>query len=220
MILQIAAILSQPEAAAMRAALAEESLWTDGADTAQGAARAVKNNLQGRTDAPEVAGVLAKASAAVLENRVVTAAALPDRLARIMVSRYKAGMGYGPHVDAPYVDGVRTDVSFTLFLSEPADYDGGALVIDAAGSVDRIRLGAGSLVLYPATSVHRVEPVVAGERLAVVGWIKSRVRSAEKRALLFDLAAVLADLDAIGAPQGLKDRLANIRNNLVREFGE
>lgn len=220
MILQIEGILSEPEAAAMRASLAEESLWTDGGETASGAARAVKNNLQGRSDKAPVAGVLAKAAAAVAAHPVVAAAALPDRIARIMVSRYRPGMSYGPHVDAPYIDGARTDVSFTLFLSRPADYEGGDLVIDTAGSEDRVRLEAGSLVLYPSTSVHRVDPVAAGERIAVVGWIRSRVRSAEHRAMLFELAGALADLDAIGAPSDLKGRLANVRNNLIRTFGE
>lgn len=204
----------------MRAALADLSLWTDGAETARGAARAAKNNVQGRSDQPAVAGVLAKAASAVLGDPTVEAATLPALMARIMVSKYSAGMSYGAHVDAPYIDGMRTDVSFTLFLSEPAGYEGGSLVIDTAGAQDAIRLPAGAAVFYPSTSIHSVEPVASGERLAIVGWIKSRVRSAEHRALLFELSQALADLDASAADPEIRRRLANLRNNLLRQFGD
>jgi PKHD-type hydroxylase len=220
MILQIADVLKPHEAAALRESLAEDSLWIDGAATAKGRARAAKNNQQARSDAPAVKAALSMASEAVLGCSVVKAAAEPERLARLLFSRYGAGMEYGPHVDAPYIDGTRTDLSFTLFLSEPEQYGGGALVIDAAGSEDFVRLPAGSLVLYPSTSLHRVEPVTRGRRLAAVGWIKSRVRSAEHRAVLFDLATAIADLDAGGAPGLVRDRLSTVRNTLLRLWGD
>lgn len=219
MILQIENVIAAAELAAIRQNLSDCALWADGASTAKGRARAVKANEQAQAEMPAVKAVLAKISMAVLGHPVIAAAAEPDRLARVMLNRYGVGMGYGPHVDAPYIDGVRTDLSFTLFLSDPGGYEGGALIIDAAGSEDRIRLPAGSLVLYPSTSVHRVEVVTRGQRLAAVGWIKSRVRSAEYRAILFDLSSALADLDAAGVPGPLKDRLANVRNNLLRAFG-
>ncbi len=220
MILQIANVLTSHEVAAVRAAITDAALWVDGAATAKGRARAVKNNEQAAAEMPPVRGALAKIGEAVLANATVAAGAQPAALARVMLSRYGPGMSYGAHVDAAYIDGVRTDVSFTLFLNEPGDYDGGALVIDSAGAEDAIKLAAGALVLYPATSVHRVEPVTRGQRLAAVGWIKSRVRQADHRAILFELETVIADLDAAGAPGPARDRLANVRNNLLRTFGD
>ena len=109
-------------------------------------------------------------------------------------------------------------------LSDYADYDGGDLAIDSAGAEDFVKLPAGSLILYPATSLHRVTKVTRGARIACVGWIKSRVRSAEQRALLFDLDRIGADLAAVGpassAMGDIRDRLANVRNNLLRRWGE
>lgn len=220
MILQIADVLDAHDAAAIREALADPALWTDGAPTASGRARAAKSNEQAHGEAPALKGALAKVSAAVLEHEVVRAAAIPVRIARLMFNRYGEGMEYGAHVDAPYIDGTRTDLSFTLFLSDPADYDGGELIIDTAGSEDRVKLPAGALVLYPSTSLHRVARVTRGARLAAVGWTKSRIRSNEQRTILFELAGALADLDAVGAPAATRDRLANVRNNLLRMWGE
>lgn len=220
MLLQIADILSLEECAALRDALAEESLWRDGAETAKGSARAVKNNLQADPALPAVKGALAKIEQALGDNRVFQAAAQPAALARIMINRYAAGMAYGPHVDAPYINGRRSDLSFTVFLSGPDDYEGGALVIDNAGHEDAVRGPQGSVVLYPSSAVHRVEPVIRGERIACVGWVRSRVRSADRRAILFDLETALAELHETDAPQALRDRLYNVRNNLLRTFGE
>ncbi|MEE2691719.1 MAG: Fe2+-dependent dioxygenase [Pseudomonadota bacterium] len=220
MILQIADILDRSALAAVREALSGEAIWEDGGATAKGRARAAKNNLQARPSAPAAKGAMEMISAAILANETLRAAALPDRIARLMINRYDEGMEYGAHVDAPYIDGVRTDLSFTLFLGDPSDYDGGALVIDSAGAEDEIKLPAGSLVLYPSTFLHRVERVARGSRLAAVGWIRSRVRSTERRAMLFDLERSLAELAAAGAPASVRDRLANLRNNLIRDFGD
>lgn len=219
MLLQIVAVLTPAEVDAIRAALAEPTIWRDGTSTAAGAARAVKNNRQAAPDHPAVRGVTEKIARAVLAHPTVAAAAQPASLVRLMLNRYGAGMEYGDHVDAAYIDGQRTDVSFTVFLSDPAAYEGGDLVIDAAGAEDRIKLAAGDLVLYPATSVHRVERVARGERIAAFGWIRSRIRSAENRAMVFDLERALVELGA-STPQATRDRLANLRNNLIRLFGE
>lgn len=220
MLLQIADILSAEECVAVRDALAEETLWRDGLETAKGSARAVKNNLQADAAAPPVKGALAKIETALAENRVFRAAAQPAAFVRLMINRYAAGMAYGPHVDAPYINGRRSDLSFTLFLSGPEEYDGGALIIDNAGHEDVVRGPLGSVVLYPSSAVHRVASVARGERIACVGWVNSRVRSPEHRAILFDLETVLADLHETNAPQPLRDRLYNVRNNLLRAFGD
>ena len=216
MLLQIADVLSVSECAAICDALNDESLWRDGKITAGGAAKRAKNNRQANPDAPSVRGARAKIESSLRSNRVFSAAAQPAAFARILLSRYEAGMAYGDHVDAAYMDGVRADLSFTLFLNEPDDYAGGELIIDTAGQKDEVKLPAGALVLYPSTSIHRVAPVSNGSRLAAVGWIKSRVRSGEARAVLYELACAIED----ATDEALRLRLNNIRNNLLRLFGE
>ncbi len=214
--IQIADILSPAECSAIRDAVNDEALWRDGKATAGGAAKQAKHNLQADASAPPIKGVLRKIESALRAHPVFAAAALPDEFARLIVSKYGAGMEYGEHVDAAYIEGVRADLSFTLFLSAPDEYSGGELIVAAAGHDDEIKLPAGALVLYPSTSIHRVAPVKDGERIAVVGWIKSRVRSGDARQILYDLACAIEDTrDAAH-----RLRLANIRNNLLRFFGE
>ena len=219
MLLQVADVLTQPETEAVLSILGGE-VWRDGAATAAGRAKAAKNNQQADPAASGVKGALTKVEHAVLNHKIFAAAARPAKLARLLFSRYGAGMSYGNHVDAAYIDGVRTDVSFTLFLSPPETYDGGELVIETAGAVDEIKPPAGALVLYPSTAVHRVAPVNSGERIAAVGWIKSRVRSAEARSMLFELETAIAEAAAASVPDITRDRLANVRNNLLRTFGD
>ena len=103
-------------------------------------------------------------------------AARPKTITPLILSRYEQGMNYGSHVDDALMHGVRTDVSFTLFLSDPDSYDGGALVIESPAGEDDVKLKAGSLVAYPSTTLHRVAPVTRGARLAAVGWVRSFVR--------------------------------------------
>jgi PKHD-type hydroxylase len=219
MILQIAGVLDEGALAAIRESLAAPGLWIDGRATAKGRAREAKANEQAApTDASKAA--LSLIERALLAHPIFQSAAQPAALARLMLNRYGEGMEYGAHVDAPYIDGVRTDLSFTLFLSDPAAYDGGALIIDSAGAEDAIKPPAGTLALYPSTFVHRVERVTRGTRLAAVGWVKSRLRSAEHRAMAFELDRIGADLATLGAPADLRDRLQNLRNNFLRAFGD
>jgi PKHD-type hydroxylase len=220
LLLQINNILRPEECAAALEVLGDDALWRDGKETAGHSARKVKNNLQADAAAPAVKGVIAKVRKALLANDVFAAAAQPHRFVRLMVNRYGPGMTYGPHVDAPYIDDLRTDLSFTVFLNGPDDYRGGALVINHAGAEDVIRGPAGSVVLYPSSAVHRIEPVAEGARTACFGWVKSRIRSDEQRAILFELECVRADLRALDAPQALRDRLNNVRNKLLRQFGD
>lgn len=220
MLLHIDKVLAAEDCRAIVEATTDPALWRDGKATAQGEARAAKANLQADPAAPPVKGALAKIEAALAAHPVFAAAAQPAAFVRLTLNRYGEGMAYGDHVDAPYIDGVRTDLSFTLFLTGPGEYEGGDLVIDNAGHEDAVRGPAGSAVLYPSSSVHRVEPVTAGARLACIGWVKSRVRSAEERALLFELEAALADLMRAGTPGPVYNRLVNLRNNLLRKFGD
>lgn len=219
MILQIAELLDAGMLDALRETLSDKDIWIDGRATAAGRARATKYNQQAAPGG-KAAPALALIERAILENEIFKSAAQPAALARLILNRYGEGMGYGAHVDAPFIDGVRTDLSFTLFLSDPGAYDGGALIIDSAGAEDAIKPPAGTLALYPSGFVHRVEPVTRGERLAAVGWVKSRIRSAEHRALAFEMDRIGADLAAGGATDELRDRLQNLRNNLLRAFAD
>lgn len=218
--LQIGGVLTIHECEAIAESLTGDALWADGGATAKGAARAAKRNLQADVKAPPVKAALAKIKQSLLANDVFRAAAQPAQIARMILSRYGPGMAYGDHVDAPYIDGVRTDLSFTLFLSDPETYEGGELIAQNAGFEDAVKGPAGGLVLYPSNTVHRVEPVARGERLACIGWVKSRIRSTEQRDLVFEMERLLADLRTAGAAPGLTTRLSNLRNNLLRMFGE
>ncbi len=219
MILQITDVLDAGALRALRETLADKDIWIDGRATAAGRARDAKYNQQAAPSG-KAGQALALVERAILENEVFKSAAQPAALTRLVLNRYGEGMEYGAHVDAPYIDGMRTDLSFTLFLSDPEAYEGGALVIDSAGAEDVIKPPAGTLVLYPSTFLHRVERVTHGERLAAVGWVKSRLRIAEHRALAFELDRIRADLEALKAPADLRDRLQNLRNNFLRAFGD
>lgn len=219
MILQIGDVLDRAQCAAIVETLSLPTHWRDGAETASGRARLVKHNLQAAPEAREVIAVKQVIESAVLAHPIIASAAIPDRVVRILLSRSEAGMGYGEHVDAPYMDGVRTDISFTLFLSEQEAYEGGALTLQGLGATDTFKLPAGSLVLYPATYLHRVETVERGVRLVAAGWIRSRVRSAEARSAIFELDQIARLFEELSLPADALDRLQNVRNNLLRLHG-
>lgn len=168
--------------------------WRDGAATAGPVAKRVKRNLQANTGTATGKALTGKLKQAVLASQVFQAAARPAKLSPLLISRTSGGGGYGAHVDNAIMgEGggrMRTDLSFTLFLSSPDDYEGGALAMDMPGGVQRIKPAAGDLVLYPSTLIHEVEPVTEGERLAAVGWVQSDVREQERRQILFDLEQV------------------------------
>lgn len=129
-------------------------------------------------------------------------------------------MEYGLHVDDPVMNGSRTNLSFTLFLSEPADYGGGGLAVSDAIEERVFRLEAGDMILYPTSALHRVEPVTRGERLAVVGWVTSWVRDPARREVLFDLdEATRAIFEANGKTPAF-DRLFKAKSNLYRMWAE
>ena len=160
--------------------------FVDGRLTAGWHAREVKHNRQ-LADADALAERLRRAIEA---NDVVRAAALPRRMLPPLVACYEPGMTYGAHVDDALMgrgEVLRSDIALTLFLDPPESYEGGELVIESAGVEQSIKLAAGSAVLYPATSLHRVAPVTAGRRHVAVSWIQSLVRDPAQREILFDL---------------------------------
>lgn len=190
MILVINALSDPDRLAAIqeRIALLE---WRDGRETAGVVAREVKRNEQAAMDSTAGRALQEELTRLVTDHAVVTAAARPRRLSPLLISRTGVGGCYGPHVDnALMVKGparLRTDLSFTLFLSPPADYDGGELVIHTAGVTQAVKGEAGHLVLYPSGSIHEVTPVTRGARIVCVGWIESLIADAAQRELLFDL---------------------------------
>jgi PKHD-type hydroxylase len=151
---------------------------------------------------------------------VFKAAAMPKSFVKLLVSRYLPGMEYGTHVDDALMGGVRTDMSFTLFLCDPGTYDGGELVIEGNDGDTEVKLPAGHLVLYPTTTLHRVAPVTRGERLVVVGWVRSFIRSGEDREILFDLENVIAASRAASIDRGILNRLLKVKANLLRKWVE
>lgn len=222
MLLRIPAVLTAAELARVREIVLGAE-WADGKITAGTQSSRVKNNLQ----LPEEGDASRAARALVLEalrrNATFFAAALPRRIFPPLFNRYEgAANAFGSHVDnsvrtyAPTGESVRTDLSATLFLAEPGDYDGGGLVIEHGFGAERVKLPAGDLVLYPASSVHRVEPVTRGARLASFFWVESMVRGDAERRALYEL-----DLSIMGLRESLGDvpdvvRLTSVYHNLLR----
>ena len=216
MLLVLEALLGRAELAAIRDA-ARDLDYADGKATAGRFARAVKANDQAMPS-PELEAIRARGTAALAAHPVFQSAARPRALTPLILSRYRAGQSYGLHVDDALMAGVRTDLSFTLFLSEPESYDGGALIIEDTAEARAFRPAAGDLILYPSTTLHRVAPVTRGERLALVGWVQSWIRGAEQREILFDLDRAIEEVHARDGKSALFDTLAKTRSNLIRQW--
>jgi PKHD-type hydroxylase len=148
------------------------------------------------------------------------AAVRPKALSPLLFSRYEKGMRYGSHVDDALMDGMRTDVSFTLFLSEPESYDGGELAIEGVSGEETFKLDAGALVAYSATSLHHVTEVTRGARLAAVGWVRSFVRDPARRELLFDLDTARRQMFAREGKSSEFDLVSKSLANLLRMWVE
>ena len=197
--------------------------WKDGAETAGATAREVKQNLQ--ADLTSRTGVKIRdiVTSSIEAHPVLQAAAQPARFSKLILSKTEQGGGYGLHVDNAFMpigdDKLRTDLSFTLFLSEPAEYVAGELQIEYAGQSMRLKPNAGDLVLYPSPSLHQVNAVSSGTRLVCVGWIESRIRRADDRETLFDLINLKAELDAHHDAQSAELLvLSKTIANLLRRF--
>jgi PKHD-type hydroxylase len=212
-------VLAADELAMVREALSRAT-FVDGRATAGFAARLVKNNRQAAASDRRLETSRKLIASRILGHEVFRLAVRPKTLTPIMFSRYEPGMNYGSHVDDAVMDGLRTDVSFTLFLSEPESYDGGELVIESAAGEDAVKLPAGSLIAYPSTTLHHVAAVTRGERLAAVGWAQSLVRDAARRELLFDLDTARRALFAREGKSQEYDLIAKSTANLLRMWVE
>lgn len=199
--------------------------FEDGKKSAGIVATTVKNNAQAKGFDKTAAIKLIRKN--LQNNEVFRQYALPMRMSSLLLSKYRTGMEYGFHSDSPIMElgRIRTDIAFTLFLSDPAQYDGGELEIkienQAAGNIQqRYKLPAGSLLLYPATFVHRVIPVTSGERMAVVGWVQSLVRDHHKRGILRDLSVAQEALLRAQGKTPTVDGMNNALSNLLRLWAE
>ena len=225
MLLHIPAVLPLEAATQARLRL-DQAQWTDGRVTAGHQSVRVKHNLQLPEHHP-VARELGDMIVSALEsNPLFVSAALPLRVFPPLFNRYQGGHEFGNHVDNSIrqVTGtafrIRTDLSATLFLSEPGEYAGGELVVEDTYGVHSVKLPAGHMVLYPSTSLHHVEPVTRGERVAAFFWIQSMVRDDGERTLLFDLDTAIQTLnqDLPDHPSAL--HLTGVYHNLLRRWAE
>jgi PKHD-type hydroxylase len=207
---QTEAMVEQLEAAA--------EAWRPGAETAGWHARGVKTNRQLDRGSELHRQLAADLQDQLLRHPLIQAAAFPGRIHGILFSRCGVGQGYGRHVDNAWMAGGRSDLSFTVFLSDCAAYAGGELVLESPGGEECFRLPAGQALVYPSTLLHRVEPVTAGERLVAVGWIESRIRHADQRELLFELDTARRALFERSGNDEIFDLISRSYSNLLRRW--
>jgi PKHD-type hydroxylase len=225
MLVRVPALLSAQEVRECRDALAR-SQWVDGKITAGAQSAEAKKNLQ----IPEHSKEARELGELILQrlgrNERFTSAALPLRVFPPLFNRYDVDMKFDTHIDNSirFVPGapirVRTDLSATLFLTAPEDYDGGELVIEDTYGEQQMKLAAGDMVLYPATSRHRVNPITRGSRWASFFWIQSMVRDDGQRALLFDLDNAIQSLRKKDGESPEAVQLTGIYHNLIRRWAE
>jgi len=226
MLIQIPKALSTEQVRAMRGKLdAAGDAWVDGRVTAGHQGAPVKRNLQIAENSP-IARELGDAILSVLERHpLFISASLPNRVYPPMFNRYEEGMAFGSHVDGAIriVPGsgikIRTDVSATLFLSAPEEYDGGELVVEDTYGTHSVKFDAGDMVLYPATSLHRVAPISRGARVASFFWIQSLIPDDGQRTLLYEMDTAIQRLNASNADEIARTQLAGCYHNLLRKWG-
>lgn len=221
MVVEIPHLLGADALRAMRERLLAAP-WVDGLATAGHQGGRVKHNRQ-IAEGSEIAHQLGDIVLAALERHpLFISAALPSRVYPPMFNRYEGGEAFGNHVDnaVRFMPGtaerLRTDLSATLFLSDPEDYDGGELMVEDTYGAQAVKLAAGQLLLYPATSLHRVEPVTRGVRLASFFWVQSMVRDDGQRSLLFDLDTSIQRLAQTGGDEAVQVQLSGVYHNLLR----
>ena len=226
MLLCIPSVLTPEEVADFRARLAEAD-WADGNATAGEQSRLVKTHRQLPETSPVARELGDRIIDALGRSPLFVSAALPLRTFPPLFNRYGEGEGFGTHIDNAIrpVRGthtrVRTDLSATLFLSGPDEYDGGELIIEGPFGGQSVKLNAGDMVLYPGSSLHQVTPVTRGERIASFFWIQSMVRSDADRALLFDLdQAIQEQARRSGQGDPLTVQLTGVYHNLIRRFAD
>lgn len=225
MLIQAQGVLRPDELQRLRSLL-DAADWADGRITAGSQSAQVKRNQQLPETAPQIVEARTIVRTALARHPVFFSAALPKEIYPPLFNRYEGGQHFGNHVDNSVrllPDGsrhVRTDVSATLFLAGPDEYDGGELVIDDTYGEHRVKLAAGDMVVYPSTSLHRVEPVTRGARVACFMWIQSMIREDAKRSLLFDMDVSIATLRQKHGEEEALVGLTSAYHNLLRMWAE
>lgn len=197
--------------------------FVDGKTTAGWHAKFVKHNTQLKSDSADGKDLRELVKSVLKRNALFQSAVLPKIVHSILFSRYENGMSYGRHVDNALMGQesfVRADVSFTLFLSSPSSYVGGELVIESTDDQRTYKLEAGSAIAYPSSTLHQVEPVTQGVRLAAVGWVQSLVRDPNQREILFDLDTARRSIFAKEGKSIEFDLLSKSYANLLRQWAE
>jgi PKHD-type hydroxylase len=225
MLLHIPKVLTEAHVAHCRAIL-KDAKWVDGRETSGHLAARVKHNRQVDESTPEAREMGHIIVTALERTPLFMASALPLRVFPPLFNRYEPGMAFGPHVDNAIREltssplRVRTDLSATLFLSAPEEYDGGELVVDDTYGAHSVKLPAGDMILYPATSLHRVLPVTRGARLASIFWVQSMVRDDGERSLLFDLDMAISQVSETVPDNPGIGALTSCYHNLLRRWAD
>ncbi|MFT5235635.1 MAG: PKHD-type hydroxylase [Shewanella sp.] len=225
MLVQISNILSKAQVEEC-CSLLEEANWVDGKSTAGHQAIKAKHNLQLPQDSVLSNELGNFILATLATSQPFMAATLPNKIYPPMFNCYQGGGTFGDHVDNAIRNipnspvKIRTDISMTLFLSEPTSYEGGELIIQDTYGEQSVKLAAGDMVIYPSTSLHQVSPVTSGRRLASFFWLQSLVRSDEQRRILFDLDNSIQALTAQNPNQAELVRLTGVYHNLLRQWSE
>jgi PKHD-type hydroxylase len=227
MLVHVPALLNSEQLPHFRKQLdAGNAPWVDGRVTAGHQGVHVKQNQQiaeGSSTAVELGNIVL---AALERHPLFISAALPHRVYPPMFNRYQGGMHFGSHVDGSVRlmpgtgEKIRTDLSATLFLGAPDSYDGGELLIEDTYGTQTVKLPAGDMILYPASSLHQVNPVTRGTRLACFFWVQSMIRDDGQRALLFDLDNAIQRLTATNADETARVRLTGCYHNLLRMWSD
>ena len=225
MLLHVPKVLTDAQVARCRELMGRAS-WVDGRVTAGHQSARAKDNLQIAEGSPEAREMGDLIVGALERNPLFISAALPQRVFPPLFNCYRPGMAFGAHVDnaVRQVTGtpfrLRTDLSTTLFLSRPDEYDGGELVVEDTYGAHSVKLPAGDLILYPATSLHRVNPVTRGARLASFFWIQSMVRDDGRRALLFDFDMAINQVNQAMPDHAAVVALTSCYHNLLRQWAD
>ena len=225
MIVTVADVLDAVQVAAARRTL-DGARWVDGKVTAGHQSAAAKHNAQVAEDDPAAIEVGQTILSQLAANPLFVSAALPRHIFPPLFNRYAGGQSFGTHIDnairlhRPSGMRIRSDLSATLFLSAPEEYDGGELVVEDVYGVQRIKLPAGHMALYPASSLHHVTPVTRGARVASFFWIQSLVRDDGQRTLLFDLDRATQQAGAALADGAVAVQLAGVYHNLLRRWAD
>ena len=223
MMLQIPGVLNPTQLNTVRALLSR-ARFVDGKLSAGMAAKRVKNNEELAADANEITQLNNIVMGCLVQNSTYQSAALPTRIAAPFYARYTAGKQYGDHVDDPVMgppgQRYRSDVSITVFLNEPSDYQGGELTIRTAFGDRQVKLAAGDAVMYPSASLHHVAEVTKGERLVAVTWLQSMIRDPARRELLYEMNTVREKLLRDHADMDETKKLDICYANLIRMWAE